>query len=303
MLLSLLLSTACSQGKQDWPQVLPVVDTIVSAAGLHKPIHILRFKNHYVTTELDEDKLAIFDSLDLSRVSYFDPVTIHRHFKAPHFMAISPRGHLLITNGWGDSIVKIEDIDGSGWQEFGGLPGSEFNAPHGICVDDDGWIYVGDSRNSRIVRFKDMKGSSWQVFKDVDRVIAYARQVICKNGSVWVANTYESIEGLNPGRGANVLRIDDFNSGKVHIIHTEKKTPITGILPLKDSLLVARWGRKKNIAAIDFKTGKLFPIKKSHNRLGVPYGIFKDRGNRIITAYFGSLKTNFGGLVTLTVNQ
>lgn len=145
-----------------------------------------------------------------------------------------------------------------------------------------------------------MQGSSWQVFKDVDHKIAYSRQLICKDGAIWVSNSYETREGLNPGQGSNVLKINDFSSGKAQIVYEDKHTNITGILPLKNTLLVARWGNKNDIVTINPKTGEVLPVKDSHNRLGIPYGFFEDKNqNQIITAYFGSFKNNLGGFVVL----
>ena len=66
--------------------------------------------------------------MDLKNIRHFNPKLIDKRFKAPHYLAISPNGHLLVSNGWGRSIVEIEDIDGSGWKEFNGLAGSEFKA-------------------------------------------------------------------------------------------------------------------------------------------------------------------------------
>ena len=267
---------------------------------MQKPTHILRFENHYVATQLENNKLAIFDDMNLKNLHFFDPETIGHHFGYPHFMAISKEGYLLISNGWGNSITKIEDLDGSGWEEFEGLSGSEFNAPHGICTDEDGWIYVGDSLNSRIVRFRDMQGASWQVFKDVDKKIAYSRQLVCKNGVVWISNSYENREGLNPGTGSNVLRIDDFSSGKVKVVYADKNTNITGILPLDNILLVSRWGQYNDVVAIDIESQKSFIVKNSHNGLGIPYGFFEDiYENQIINAYFGSFGANLGGITVL----
>jgi len=279
---------------------IPTVKKIVSSPSLHKPTHIIRFGNHYVATLLEENKLAIFDDLDLNNLHFFDPETINQNFGFPHFLAISTDGHLLISNGWENSIVEIEDLDGSGWKEFDGLPGSEFDAPHGICVDGEGWIYVGDSLNSRIVRFKNMQGASWQVFKDVDRKVAYSRQLVCKNGTVWISNSYENREGLNPGEGSNILRIDDFSSGKVQVVYADKYTNITGILPLDNILLMSRWGSYSDVVAINIESGEDFVVKNSHNDLGVPYGFFEDiDNNQIINAYFGSFDTNYGGFTIL----
>lgn len=291
---------SCSSNEQQKNGIIPIIDKIISNPNLQKPTHILRFKDYYVATELKTNKLAIFDDLDLESVSHFDPKTIGKRFHSPHYMAISPQGHLLISNGWGKSIVQIEDLDGSGWKEFSGLAKDEFKAPHGICVDDKGWIYIGDSLNSRLVRFKDMEGLSWQVFKDLDRKIAYIRQLVCKNGAVWISNSYHSRPGLNPGKGSNVLRIDDFVTGKVQVVYESKHTKITGILPLDDILLVARWINFRDIEAINLRSQESVSVENSQNKLGVPYGFFEDKDeNLLIAAYFGSFKANYGGLAVL----
>ncbi len=291
---------ATNGNQEEVKDSIPIVERVVSNFDLHKPTHILKFKNHYISTELYENTLAIFDTLNLKNIRHFNPKSVGKHFSAPHYLAISPNGHLLISNGWGKGIVEIEDIDGSGWKEFNGPINNEFKAPHGICVDEDGWIYVGDSLHSRLVRFKDMQGSSWQVFKDVDYKIAYSRQLICKDGVIWVSNSYEAREGLNPGQGSNVLKINDFSTGKVQIVYEDKNTNITGILPINNTLLVARWGYNHDIVAINLKTREVLPVKGSYNRLGIPYGFFEDKSkNQIITAYFGSFENNLGGFAVL----
>jgi hypothetical protein len=279
---------------------IPFVEKVVSDPNIHKPTHIIKYNNYYISTELQNNKLAIFDTLEFDNIRYFDPKSIGKYFQAPHYMAISPNGHLLISNGWGKGIVEIEDIDGSGWKEFNGIKNNEFNAPHGICVDKNGWIYVGDSLNSRLVRFKDMEGSSWQIFKDVDKKIAYTRQLICKDGEVWLSNSYENREGLNSGQGGNVLKISNFSTGKVQIVYEDNQTNITGIFPLDNTLLVARWSNNNDIVAVDLKTGEVLPVKGSNNKLGTPYGFFEDKNeNELIVSYFGSFETNLGGFAIL----
>jgi hypothetical protein len=181
----------------------------------------------------------------------------------------------------------------------------KFRAPHGVCIDDQGWIYVGDSLNSRLVRFRDMDGGGWQVFKDVDKVVAYARQMVWKDGALWVSNSYEQREGLNAGAGANVLKIEDFESGKAEIIYARQDTNFTGILPEPehDRLLVGLWGGYQQVYEVDLKSGQGRPLRGTKRPgMGVPYGIFHDpvTGKRIVT-YFGALtdKTDPGGLLIL----
>ena len=144
-----------------------------------------------------------------------------------------------------------------------------------------------------------MQGLSWQVFKDVEQKISYIRQLVCKNGAIWISNSYENRPGLNPGQGSNVLRIDNFATGKVQVVYEDNNTNITGILPQKDILLVARWSNNINIEAMNLRSGKSFVVENSQNKLGVPYGLFEEKDESIIAAYFGSFKANSGGLAVL----
>ncbi len=298
-IISLGISSCSTDTQQDEKYRTPVIEKLVSSNDLHNPTDIIKFKGHYISPELHKNRLAIFDTLNLKNVHHFDPKKIGKKFHAPHYLAISPNGHLLITNGWGKEIIEIEDINGSGWKEYSGPENSKFNAPHGICVDEEGWIYVGDSLNSRLVRFKDMQGSSWQVFKDVDNIISYSRQLICKDGAVWISNSYERRKGLNTGQGSNVLKITNFSSGKVEVMYEEKNVNISGILPLNNILLVAYWVNN-NIIAVNLKTNKITLVKGSQNKLGIPYGFFENKDtDQIITSYFGDFNTNLGGFAIL----
>ena len=96
------------------------------------------------------------------------------------------------------------------------------------------------------------------------------------------------------------MRIDNYASGKVQAVYESERTKITGILPIDDILLVARWSKFRDIKAINLKNRETVSIENSHNRLGVPYGFFADEHeNVLIVAYFGSFKKNNGGLAVL----
>jgi hypothetical protein len=265
----------------------------IIAGALQNPSDIVHFNGRYVTTELLNNRLATFRGHALRDLRRFDPAKVGQAFASPHFLATTPWHTLLVSNGWGSSIIEIRQLDGSGWTEFRGI-GKKFNAPHGICVDRDGWIYVGDSLNSRLVRFRDMQGKDWQVFRDVDKRISYIRQLVCRDGAVWISNSYERREGLNPGKGANILRLDDFSSGRVVEVAAFPHGNITGIAPLSSRyLLVGLWGRHKRLGLADTRSGKVEVIQASRSRLGVPYGIYYDSVNDdVLVAYFGNLKDN-----------
>lgn len=259
--------------------------------GLQNPADIIEFDGRLVATELLTNRLAIFDYPDFDGFDYFDPKSIGESFQSPHYMAKSPDGGLLISDGWGSSIVRIDDLKGRGWTRFS-VTGEKLNAPHGICVDADGWIYVGDSLNSRVVRFRGMDGEDWQVFADLGRRIAYARKLHCDDSGVWISNSYEDRPGLNPGRGSNILRIADFESGRAEELFAIPDSNITGILPLSgDRLLVGVWGNQATVGVIDFATGSLSLARRIRDGLGIPYGFLHHaRTGHLFVAHSGALR-------------
>ena len=282
--LSLVVAVFPVRGEE---QAFPTLVDVEKAAelitdGIRNPADIIEFKGRFVVTELLSNRLAVFDYPDFNGVDHFDPESIGRSFQSPHYMAESPSGGLLISNGWGSSIVQIDDLKGAGWTSFSGK-GTKFSAPHGICVDRDGWIYVGDSLNSRLVRFRNMRGDGWQVFGDLDRRIAYTRKLVCRDDGVWISNSYEDRPGLNPGRGSNILRVADFESGRVEELYAVVDSNITGILPLDGNRsLVGVWGKIGKIGMIDFTRNELLLASRIRDGLGIPYGFWMDETNGIL---------------------
>ena len=69
--------------------------------------------------------------------------------------ALSPRGDLYVSDGYGNARVHKYDPSGRlllSWGEPGTDPG-QFNIPHNICCDADGWVYVADRENHRVQVF------------------------------------------------------------------------------------------------------------------------------------------------------
>lgn len=69
--------------------------------------------------------------------------------------ALSPRGDIYISDGYGNSRIHKYSPDGKllkSWGEAGTGPG-EFNIPHNLCCDPDGWVYVADRENHRVQVF------------------------------------------------------------------------------------------------------------------------------------------------------
>jgi DNA-binding beta-propeller fold protein YncE len=69
--------------------------------------------------------------------------------------ALSPKGEIYVSDGYGNSRVHKYSPDGKHlmcWGTTGTDPG-EFNIPHNIAADEDGWVYVADRENHRVQVF------------------------------------------------------------------------------------------------------------------------------------------------------
>ena len=69
--------------------------------------------------------------------------------------ALSPRGDIFVSDGYGNARVHKYSPDGKlllSWGEPGCDPG-QFNIQHNICADPDGWVYVADRENHRVQVF------------------------------------------------------------------------------------------------------------------------------------------------------
>ena len=69
--------------------------------------------------------------------------------------ALSPRGDIYVSDGYGNARVHKYSPDGKllmSWGEPGTDPG-QFNLVHNICCDADGWVYVADRENHRVQVF------------------------------------------------------------------------------------------------------------------------------------------------------
>jgi DNA-binding beta-propeller fold protein YncE len=78
-----------------------------------------------------------------------------KHLNRPTDMAISPRGDVFVTDGYGNNRVVHFDRNGrfvKSWGRLGVKPG-EFSVPHAIVRDSKGRLYVADRNNVRIQVF------------------------------------------------------------------------------------------------------------------------------------------------------
>src|ERR1700688_728325 len=69
--------------------------------------------------------------------------------------ALSPRGEIYVSDGYGNACVHKYTPDGKlikTWGEPGTDPG-QFNIVHNIATDADGWVYVADRETHRVQVF------------------------------------------------------------------------------------------------------------------------------------------------------
>jgi DNA-binding beta-propeller fold protein YncE len=69
--------------------------------------------------------------------------------------ALSPKGEIYVSDGYGNACVHKFSPDGKllkSWGEPGSGEG-EFNLVHNVCCDPDGWVYVADRENHRVQVF------------------------------------------------------------------------------------------------------------------------------------------------------
>tara|TARA_R110002167_G_scaffold146117_1_gene337354 strand:- start:1717 stop:2679 length:963 start_codon:yes stop_codon:yes gene_type:complete len=84
--------------------------------------------------------------------------------------ALSPDGHIFVSDGYGNANVHKYDPSGrlvKTWGEPGSDPG-QFNIVHNIVADDDGWLYVADRENHRVQVF-DTNGKYETQWHDLHR--------------------------------------------------------------------------------------------------------------------------------------
>jgi streptogramin lyase len=79
-----------------------------------------------------------------------------RPFNRCTHTALSPKGDIYVSDGYGNAHVHQFSPNGRRLRTWGGA-GSEpgqFDVPHNICCDAHGWVYVADRENNRIQIFR-----------------------------------------------------------------------------------------------------------------------------------------------------
>ncbi len=106
--------------------------------------------------------------------------------------------YIYICDWYNHRIVRIEDMFGTGWTEFGthGTGVGEFDGPCWLVPADDGKLYIADRGNSRIVRIDDMTGAGWTELDGFD----------------WPRTIEQDVDGrffIADDHAHNIVRIDD----------------------------------------------------------------------------------------------
>src|SRR6267378_2571428 len=125
--------------------------------------------------------------------------------------ALSPKGEIYVSDGYGNAKVHKYSPDGKLLMSWGG-PGTnpgEFNIVHNICTDADGWVYVADRENHRVQVF-DGNGKYETQWNNLHRpcglFVDYIRHPVCYIGEL-------SVNRLNANLGPRVSIVD--NKGKL----------------------------------------------------------------------------------------
>src|SRR5215469_10289486 len=126
--------------------------------------------------------------------------------------ALSPRGDLYVSDGYGNARIHKYTPDGKllmSWGEPGTDPG-QFNIPHNICCDPDGWVYVADRENHRV-----------QVFDGNGRFESQWNNLHRPNGMCMAAG-HDPLIYIGEGGPSGEINRDWPNIGPRVSIHTAK---------------------------------------------------------------------------------
>lgn len=119
-------------------------------------------------------------------------------FNHPAAVAAMADGHVLVADGYGNSLVHVFDASGRLVHRFGG-PGSSpgrFSTPHGILVDSAGRILVADRENDRVQVFTP-DGVWLEEWRDLPRPMDLAEAA---DGSILVTDQVPRLSRYLEGR-------------------------------------------------------------------------------------------------------
>ena len=285
-------------------------EPVLYTGSLTHPAHVIRVGDEYLSGELFSNDLVLSESPG------FEPyrrIVLREKDKdkivtlgSPHFFDALTPNRVLVSEGWGSDIALI-DLESGEVSRFGDYQGRGLRAPHGVCLDSSsGWVYVADSLHSRLVRYQPGDTGPAEIFADHKKLVSYGRQLLCGKDGLWLSNSYEDRKGLNPGRGSNVLHINNFASGEATVVADFPEVNMTGLARLnRQWLVVGLWGAHNQLALVSTDGSLPFtPIDPIAALPGPPYGLFFDeKRSELLATYIGSIhdRAHPGGLAVYPV--
>lgn len=109
------------------------------------------------------------------------------HFDKPTDMAITPRGDVFISDGYGNRRIVHFDRNGKFVKQWGkeGVGPGEFALPHAIALDSKGRLYVADRSNVRVQVF-DQSGKFLDEWRDL--IVPWGLSITEKD-EIWVCGS------------------------------------------------------------------------------------------------------------------
>jgi hypothetical protein len=246
--------------------------------GIQSPTQLIFANGKAWLAQLHARSLFVYDNFP--DANSLRELTSDSDIESPHFMAASQDG-VYVSEGRGSEVSLFTFENDAPGKAITLQLETPMNRPHGVCIDKDNWLYIADSVNSRLIRTQLPDGKT-EIFTDVEKKIAYGRQLLCRDDGVWIANSYEKAFKLNAGNGGNILRITDFSSGLLETVVSFPHNNTTGIEIINNRLLlIGRWSGARDIVMYDLQEKQIIgTLFTSDVELDAPYGMFLDEANR-----------------------
>ena len=190
--------------------------------------------------------------------------------------ALSPQGHIYVSDGYGNSRVHKYTPDGKllmSWGEPGTGEG-EFNIVHNICCDADGWVYVADRENHRVQVFDGQENFAYTLLLSPDFSKPDTLAVIdVKPGSPTFSQIVHTVTMPH--------KDDEFHHFGWNAC-SSALSPLTGHAFLDRRYLIIPGLRSSRIYVVDTKPD---PTKATIHKIIEPEEVFKKTGYSNKTGY------------------
>lgn len=134
-------------------------------------------------------------------------------FYDPNDIAVDGAGHIYVTDGILNAVVRIDDMTGANWTTYSGPPGDQLSGPTAIALDGSNRIYIHDGSNGRLVRMNDMTGAGWTTFTPSGGFGASGHISFDSAGRVYLADSNSRILRVDDMIGTNFTTFGSLGSG------------------------------------------------------------------------------------------